>query len=104
MKRAKTTATKSTPPPAATPPTVAPASDQPPLWLTVKELANRWRLSPSQIRRMCDRKDFPAKKFGDQWRIHITAIEAFEADGMPQPKPAVLKPDLSRFENCKQYV
>jgi excisionase family DNA binding protein len=76
-----------------------------PEWWTAQELAKRWRLSDSQIRRMCDRKDVVAKKMGDQWRIHVTAIEAYEADGKPQPKPAAAKrPDLREFDQVTQYV
>jgi hypothetical protein len=73
-------------------------------WWTAQELANRWRLSPSQVCKMCKRGVIVAKRMEGVWRIHLSAIEAYEADGKPQPKPQPRRPDLSEFENVPEYV
>jgi excisionase family DNA binding protein len=36
---------------------------------TIPEVAKFLRLSETTVRRMCERKELPAVKFGSQWRI-----------------------------------
>ena len=37
--------------------------------MTILEVAEFLRLSETTVRRMCERKELPAVKFGSQWRI-----------------------------------
>jgi excisionase family DNA binding protein len=37
--------------------------------MTLLEVAKFLRLSETTVRRMCERKELPAVKFGSQWRI-----------------------------------
>lgn len=73
-------------------------------WWTLKECANRWRVSTTTVTRWLERGDLVGKKFGGQWRVTETAVNDFEKDGVPQPKPAAPKADLSEFENATPWV
>ena len=37
--------------------------------MTIPEVAELLKLSDTTVRRMCERKELPAVKFGSQWRI-----------------------------------
>jgi len=37
--------------------------------MTIPEVAELLKLSETTVRRMCERKELPAVKFGSQWRI-----------------------------------
>jgi excisionase family DNA binding protein len=37
--------------------------------MTISEVAELLKLSETSVRRMCERKELPAVKFGSQWRI-----------------------------------
>jgi excisionase family DNA binding protein len=37
--------------------------------MIISEVAELLRLSETTVRRMCERKELPAVKFGSQWRI-----------------------------------
>ena len=51
--------------------------------LTVKDLANRWSISPRSIYNEISKKTFPLKpkKIGRLVRFRLTDIERWEADG-----------------------
>jgi excisionase family DNA binding protein len=57
-------------------------------WFTVREVANRWRVSADTVLRMIERHEVVAKKFGFKWRIHTTAVESFERSARPRQAPA----------------
>jgi excisionase family DNA binding protein len=73
-------------------------------WHTPRELAGRWRVSKSTVIRWLDAGKLLGKRFGHQWRVHETVVQAFERDGLPTPLPAPAKPDMSRWNNVTQYV
>ncbi len=56
-------------------------SEAEPSWLTIQETADRWRVSYDTVRRMIASGEVLAKKIGRQWRVHETAVAAFEQDG-----------------------
>ncbi len=72
-------------------------------WWTPKELAARWWVSVSTVTRLLEASNLKGKKVGAQWRIHATAIDAYEADGIPKPRETH-KVNLSAFENVGDYV
>jgi len=38
-------------------------------WLSIKEYCEKYRISRSCVRRMIERKQLQARKFGETWRI-----------------------------------
>jgi excisionase family DNA binding protein len=44
--------------------------------MTIPEIVKLLRLSETTVRRMCERKELPAVKFGSQWRIRETDVLA----------------------------
>lgn len=61
-------------------------------WFTVPEAATRWRVSEDTVLRMIRDKTILAKKFGRQWRIHQSVIDAFEYGGKARKTPS--RPDV----------
>lgn len=53
-------------------------TDEAPHFYTVRETAERLRLSKKSVYEMVRRGDIPAKKFGGRWRIpaHAVSVEA----------------------------
>ena len=50
-------------------------------FLTVNEVASRWRLHPESVRRMMRDGRVPRVMVGRQSRISLRVVEAFETDG-----------------------
>lgn len=50
-----------------------------PAFLTVAEVAERWRLSERHVRDEIGRKRLRALKFGKEWRIKPADLDAYEA-------------------------
>src|SRR5437016_3295071 len=49
-------------------------------WLTVEEVGQRLKKSPTTVRRDIRRARFPgARRMGGQWRIPLAAVEKYEA-------------------------
>lgn len=61
-------------------------------WWTVKEVAEHWRISDDTVMRMISRDELKAQKFGGQWRIHRSVIEAFEKPALPSRTRSRFKP------------
>jgi excisionase family DNA binding protein len=55
-----------------------------PEWLTTDEVAEKIRKHRDYVARQCANGNLRAKKLGNDWRIHITAVDAFMA-GSPAP-------------------
>ena len=55
------------------------AHDDRPVFLTIRELAERWRYSERQIRRLLKHQRIGAHRFGRSWRIALEDVEAYEA-------------------------
>ena len=53
-------------------------------YLTVKEAAERLRLHPGTVKRLCRAGDIPAVKVGHTWLINPARLEVFA--GIYQPK------------------
>lgn len=52
-------------------------------WLTVIELADRWRVAPGTIRRWASNGHLDGVRLpGGHWRFRLQAIEAFERTGV----------------------
>lgn len=78
---------------------------QPLSWWTVRECANRWRVSPSTVTRWLEAGKLAGKRFGSQWRVSSEAVAAFEADGFPKWKPAEPTPGTARdWGAAPEYV
>ena len=74
-------------------------------WWTVRECANRWRVSKSTVTRWLEAGKLAGKRFGSQWRVSGAAVAAFEADGLPkgQPGPPGERPARD-WDAVQQYV
>lgn len=48
-----------------------------PEYLTADEVAEVIRKSPDYVRRLCASGELPARKLGNEWRIHAAALEQF---------------------------
>jgi excisionase family DNA binding protein len=56
-------------------------------WLTIDELATRWRVSYDTALRRLNRGELRGKRIGRQWRIHSSAVEEYERVGKaPDPR------------------
>lgn len=51
-------------------------------FLTVFEVAERWRIKPRSVRDEIVRKRLPATKIGGQWLVKPADVEAFEQSQM----------------------
>lgn len=50
------------------------------MYLTPRELAERWSCSARHVRRLCGSGALPAMRLGiESWRISLAAVEAYEA-------------------------
>lgn len=47
-------------------------------WLTTREVAEHWRLSPNTVNRMIKRGELEAVRFGATWRIPEASVAAYE--------------------------
>lgn len=56
-------------------------------WWTVREVADRLRVSEDVVLREIDDKNLRAKKVGGRWRIHYTAIEEYEGPAVVRSTP-----------------
>lgn len=65
------------------------------IYLTPREVADRWRCSARQVRRLCASGELVAMRLGlESWRIAVAAVEAYErantraghADEAPKPE------------------
>lgn len=65
-------------------------------WLTPRELADRWRVSPDTIRRMIADKKLDAIKAGKRCRIHMGEIERYESGHKPKDADPINRPRRSR--------
>lgn len=61
-------------------------------WWTVRELANRWRCSADTVTRRIHDGTLKARKGMGGWRVHRTAIEAFERSGKVSGGPVPRRP------------
>jgi excisionase family DNA binding protein len=73
-------------------------------WLTPAELAKRWPISKSTVVRWLNARKLQGKRFGDKWAVHVSAVEAFERDGMPQPVVEKQQGRDAAWENLPEYV
>lgn len=59
-------------------------------WWTVREVANRWKLSLDVVYSLVTEKPeagkLLARKFGGSWRIHTSALAEYEAAGIPKQR------------------
>lgn len=65
------------------------------LYMTPREVAERWRCSPRQVRRLCADGDLRAMRLGiENWRIAVADVEAYEAarTTAPAPKRQTMRP------------
>jgi excisionase family DNA binding protein len=44
--------------------------------MKISEVSDLIGISKTTVRRMCERKELPAKKFGSQWRIRLKDVLA----------------------------
>jgi len=78
---------------------------QPLTWWTVRECANRWRVSKSTVTRWLEAGKLAGKRFGSQWRVSGEAVAAFEADGKAAGQPAESPPGEARdWDAAPEYV
>jgi excisionase family DNA binding protein len=61
-------------------------------WFTLREIAERWRVSVDSVSRIIDRGDLLARKFGGQWRVHTSAVEAYEQEAKPRRRQVEARP------------
>lgn len=54
-------------------------------WLTTDEVADIIRKHRDYVSRQCANGNLRAKKLGNDWRIHISAVDAFMAGQAPAP-------------------
>lgn len=71
-------------------------------WWTCREVGNRYRVDESTVRRWCETGKVPAAKTpGGQWRIHVDAVNAIGAKGLPErPRP---QPALPVWQGVTDY-
>lgn len=91
-----------------------PSADEVPEWATVDEVASLMRMNRKTITSAINAGDIPAKKFGQQYRLHVpTIIESFrrqldnEGQSETKPKPAKKakkKRKKKRKKNTKRYI
>lgn len=62
--------------------------------LKVKELADRWRVSPDRIYEMVKSKRIAAFRVGGGWRIPMDAVKKFEDPSVPPVLNAKGRPVL----------
>lgn len=55
-----------------------------PEWLTTEEVADIIRKHRDYVARQCASGAMKAKKLGNDWRIHVTAVDTF-MQGAPAP-------------------
>lgn len=55
-------------------------------WLSVKEVAARWRISAMSVYRLIDSGDLKACKFGRSVRINLADVEQYEIDAVCVPE------------------
>lgn len=60
-------------------------------WWTVREVANRWKVSVDVVYDALTDKSLLGRKFGGSWRIHSSAIAAYEAPGIPKERRELVK-------------
>lgn len=75
------------------------------LFLTPREVAERWHCTARHVRRLCASGDLPGMRIGlDAWRIAKSAVEAYEAghttsaepaQPTPVPSPSVPAPSIA---------
>jgi excisionase family DNA binding protein len=65
----------------------------PPIFLTPKEIAARWRLSKSAIYRMKETGHLPYTQLGGAIRFNLADVEAYEAAGY---QAAPIRPKVLR--------
>lgn len=49
------------------------------LYLTARQVADRWGCSMRQVQRLCTSGELRAMRLGSDWRITTAAVEAYEA-------------------------
>ena len=62
--------------------------------IKVKDLAQRWDVSPDRIYEMVKSKRIPAFRVGGQWRIPMDAVKKYEDPSVPIPTNAKGRPVL----------
>lgn len=72
-------------------------------WWTPREVANRFRVSPTTILRLLNAGSIVGKKVGGQWRVNVAAVNEYERDGLPVQR-SFAKPDTSAFDNVPDYL
>ena len=55
------------------------------VWYSVNDLAGRFGKSADAVERLLKKGDLLGKKIGGTWRVHRDALNAYEADAIPQP-------------------
>ena len=58
--------------------TNTPGPEPDPDWLTIAEIAKRWRVSKMTVYRTCEAKLLAFTRVGHQFRVHRSAVEAYE--------------------------
>jgi excisionase family DNA binding protein len=69
-------------------------------WLTVRELAERWKVTPDTIRRWCADGELKGMMIGSSLRIHRSEIEHHEASGIRVKAKAIVK-GLRKWRSAK---
>lgn len=55
-------------------------------WLSVKEVAARWRVSRMKVYRMCESAELKSHRFGRSWRITLSDVQQYEEGSVFVPE------------------
>ncbi len=74
-------------------PEMAEESENSTIFFTVASIAQRWQCSSKKVRRMIERRELAAYRFGGQWRIRDVDLMTYERLCRVDPRsvPDVLK-------------
>lgn len=62
-----------------------------PGWMTVPEVANRWRCSRDTVLRMIKAEKLKAMPLGGGYRVHMSEVVRYEAGDITSPPPETRK-------------
>lgn len=75
--------------------------------LTPAQLAERWSVSVRTVQRLCETHQIAAFRVGEQWRIPLAVVEAYEAETQAETQtPETPRPSSAptREEAAPAYI
>lgn len=68
-------------------------------FFTIAQIAERWQCSDKKVRRMIDRGDLPAHKFGGLWRISAADLSDYERRNRVDQRAVPAVPESPQMSN-----